>query len=133
MIRPRLLLVEDHRLVRDALEQLLARVYDIVGSVERGDLVVGRAAELQPELVVLDVSLPVLGGMFVLPDLRVVLPHAGIVVLTLHDDPLYRETALHNGADELVVKTQAVRELLPALRDTLAKRAARKAANAREP
>lgn len=121
MSRPRVLLAEDHPLVREAIVQLLAEACDVVGVVKRGDEIAAAAGQLAPDVILLDIALPGVSGLQVLPGLRASLPATGIVMLTSHADPLYRKEAFRRGADGYVVKGQAVTELLPAIREVLAR------------
>lgn len=116
MTRPRVLLAEDHALLRDELVTLLGRECDVVEVVTRGDELVARAVEVRPEIALVDISLPGRSGLQALPALRAALPDLYIVMLTAHDDPLYREEARRRGADEYVVKWRAAEDLPPAIR-----------------
>jgi DNA-binding NarL/FixJ family response regulator len=113
--RPRVLLAEDHALLRAEVEKLLARECELVAVVVRGDELLARATEVRPDVMIVDISLPGRSGLQALPSLRAALPDAHIVMLTAHDDPLYREEALRRGADEYVVKWHASAELMPAI------------------
>jgi two-component system, NarL family, nitrate/nitrite response regulator NarL len=117
--KPRVLVAEDHPDVREALLSILAKSVEVAGVAERGDQVVAMAVALQPDLVLLDVSLPVQSGLQILPALRMALPEALIVVLTTHTLPIYREEALARGADVFLNKGRAVTEL-PSLLQTSA-------------
>lgn len=116
MSRPRVLLAEAHALLRAEIEKLLTRECELVAVVVRGDELLARATEVRPDVMLVDVSLPGRGGLQELPSLRAALPGAHIVMLSAHDDPLYREEALRRGADEFVVKWHASAELMPAIR-----------------
>jgi DNA-binding NarL/FixJ family response regulator len=107
----RVLLVEDHTQMRAYFSELLRSHCIVVGTADRGDVVVSLTAELSPDVVVLDISLPGQNGLEVLPDLRRLYPSVSIVMLTNQNDPLVREEATRRGADGYVLKFQASREL----------------------
>ena len=113
----RILLVEDHPQMRAAISTLLDRYCIVIGTVERGDMVLLKAAGLRPDVVVLDISLPGQSGLQVLPELRSQHPSVGIVMLTNQDQPIYREQAAQRGADRYVLKDRASEELWPAIQD----------------
>ena len=117
MHRITVLLVEDHPQMRKALNSLLAQEFDVLEAVERGDQVLEAAKRLQPDAVVLDVSLPGRSGLQVLPELRIQLPNVAIVVMTAHDEPAYQLAALRLGADAFLSKTAGT-ELLKTVRST---------------
>jgi two-component system response regulator NreC len=75
--------------------------------------------QLQPELILLDLSMPALGGLDTLPTLRKLVPSARILILTMHDDPQYLRQALKHGASGYVLKKAADSELLSAMRSVL--------------
>ena len=83
----RILVVDDHPLTRDALAALLAqRGFDVVGRAESGEEAIELARELQPQLVLLDLTMPGLGGLAALPLIRGAAPGAEVVVLTAAED-----------------------------------------------
>lgn len=112
----RVLLAEDHPLVRESIARLLCTSCTIAGSVDRGDLVLEAVERLKPDAVVLDISLPGRSGLQLLPDLRFAHSELLIILLTNHDSPAYREAAKERGADAYVLKQNAASDLLPALR-----------------
>ncbi len=120
MNRLRVMLAEDHPLIREVIQRLLALEYDVVETVERGDELLPAALRARPEVVVLDISLPGLSGLQALPSLRAQLPETCLIVLTVHNSPFYRQEAFQRGADGYVVKGRAFTDLLPALAGALA-------------
>ena len=117
--RPRLLLVEDHPLVQDAVGKILWARCDVVGIIGRGHDVLAAVQSLRPDAVILDISLPEMGGMQVLPELRSAFPSVAIVIFTVRVEPIYQQEALARGANEFVSKFQANKELLPAIERAL--------------
>lgn len=117
----RILLADDHAVLRSGLRLMLANQdgLSVVGEASTGTETLGLAESLQPDLILLDLSMPSLGGLQVLPLLRRIVPQAHILVLTMHDDPQYLRQALHEGASGYVLKKAADTELLAAIRVVL--------------
>lgn len=115
MSRQRILLGDDHPLMLSGISSLLAQHYDIVGTSPDGHALVGAALELRPDIVVLDVSMPVLNGIDAAGRIRAALPDVLIVFLSMHANPMYLRKAFDAGASAYVLKTGAAEELLTAL------------------
>lgn len=118
---PRILLADDHAILRSGLRLLLTsqNEFDVVGEASSGIETLSLAEQLQPDLILLDLSMPALGGLDALPALRKLVPAARILILTMHDDPQYLRQALKNGASGYVLKKAADSELLSAMRAVL--------------
>jgi two-component system nitrate/nitrite response regulator NarL len=104
----RVLIVDDHPLTRDALSSLLGQHgFQVVGEAASGEDAISLAARAQPELVVLDLSMPGMDGLTALPEIRRVAPAAEIVVLTASgtDENLLR--AIRGGAAGYLLKTES--------------------------
>jgi two-component system response regulator NreC len=116
-----ILLADDHSVLRAGLKLLLENQPDlkVMGEASSGLEALDLAAKLQPDLILLDLSMPGLGGLDALPALRKSVPAAKILILTMHDDPQYLRTALKNGASGYVLKKAADSELLSAIRAVL--------------
>ena len=117
MKRPRVLLADDHLLVAEALKALLIEEFDLVGVVEDGRAMVKAARELQPDVIVADISMPHLNGLDALPQVKAAAPAAHVVFLTMHRDVAYARRALEAGASGFVLKHSAPAELILADRD----------------
>jgi two-component system response regulator NreC len=117
----RVLLADDHAVLRSGLRLLLTsqNEYDVVGEASSGTETLTLAERLQPDLILLDLSMPSLGGLDALPALRKLVPSARILILTMHDDPQYLRQALKRGASGYVLKKAADAELLSAIRAVL--------------
>jgi two-component system response regulator NreC len=117
----RVLLADDHAVLRSGLRLLLTsqNEYDVVGEASSGTETLSLAEQLQPDLILLDLSMPSLGGLDALPTLRKLVPSAKILILTMHDDPQYLRQALKHGASGYVLKKAADTELLSAIRAVL--------------
>ena len=118
---PRLLLADDHAVLRSGLRLLLTsqNEYEVVGEAASGTETLSLAEELQPDLILLDLSMPALGGLDALPALRKLAPAAKILILTMHDAPQYLRQALKQGASGYVLKKAADSELLSAIKAVL--------------
>ena len=117
MDRPRVLLADDHAPVLQMVHDLLEPQCDVVGMVEDGKAVVAAAQRLRPDVIVLDISMPVMSGIEAAR--RLAKTGARIVFLTLHFDPELVEVAFDAGALAYVVKERAAEDLLPAIHEAL--------------
>ncbi len=117
----RVLLADDHAVLRSGLRLLLTsqNEFEVVGEASSGIETLSLAEQLQPDLILLDLSMPALGGLDALPTLRKLVPSARILILTMHDDPQYLRQALKHGASGYVLKKAADSELLSAMRSVL--------------
>jgi DNA-binding NarL/FixJ family response regulator len=116
LLRPRVLLADDHRLVAEALGSLLSPEFEIVGVVEDGRALVEAARKLQPDLIVADISMPRLNGLDALTQLKKDQPNVKVVFLTMHPEAAYARRAMESGASGFVLKHSAPTELISALR-----------------
>lgn len=116
-----LLLADDHSVLRAGLKLLLESQsnFQVVGEAASGLEALSLTEKLQPDLLLLDLSMPGLGGLDALPALRKTAPQTKILILTMHDDPQYLRTALKNGASGYVLKKAADSELISAIRAVL--------------
>lgn len=119
MIRPRLLLADDHRIVVEGLRRLLEETCELVGVVEDGRALVAEARRLKPDVIVADISMPILNGLEALARIREDDRAARVVILSMHQNPAYARRALAAGASGYVVKHAAPAELLLAIQAAL--------------
>jgi DNA-binding NarL/FixJ family response regulator len=113
----RILIVDDHPLTRDALSGLLAQHgFDVVGLAAGGEEAIGMAAELQPDLVLLDLSMPEMDGLDALPRLREASPATEVVVLTASEDEANLLGAIKGGAAGYLLKTEPPERIVAFLR-----------------
>ncbi len=114
----RVLLVDDHRLVRAGLRGLLRDVPDIevAGEAASGEEACRGAAELGPQVIVMDISLPGVTGIETIGRLLRILPETHILVLTMHESGPYTRMALERGARGYLSKRSAPQELIKAIR-----------------
>lgn len=118
----RVLIVDDLEDLRVLLRlQLLSRDHvEVVGEAVDGLDAIQRCAELQPDLVFLDVNLPLLSGLEALPQMRADSPGSRIVMLSSHVDEHTKQTALERGADRYIDKAEGRRAVLAAVDELLA-------------
>ncbi len=117
---PRLLLADDHGMVRDSLRVLLERAgFGVVAAVADGREAVRLAAQLRPDVAVLDVSMPTLNGLDAAEQIRRLAPETRCIVLTMHREEQYVTRALAAGARGFVLKTQAAADLVRAVEEVL--------------
>jgi len=114
----RIVLADDHTVLRAGLRALLSAESDLEVVGEAGDGIdcVGLAAELQPDVIVLDINMPTCGGLEALPAIRERAPECRVLVLTMHDDPGYLRTVLRSSGSGFLLKQSAADELLSAIR-----------------
>jgi len=113
------LLADDHGEFLATVVRHLEPHYDVVGTVSNGQALVDEAVRLAPDLVVLDISMPVLNGIDAARKLKASGSRATIVFLTVHADPDYVRAALGVGASGYVLKSELASDLLPCLRDAV--------------
>src|SRR5262245_33307800 len=116
---PRVLLADDHRMVVEGLNALLANEFEIVGLVEDGHAMIAAAERLRPDVIVADVAMPHLNGIEALVRLRKSHPNIKVVFLTMHQNVTYARRALELGASAFVVKHSAHEELVLAIHAAL--------------
>ena len=113
----RVLLADDHRIMREALRLVLATECEIVAEASNGEQAVAIAAQLKPHVVVMDIGMPGIGGISAARRIAKEAPASKVVMLSQYDDEEYVLEALGDaGAAGYVVKTDASAELLSAVR-----------------
>ncbi len=119
MAKPRVLLADDHQLILHALKNILDPEFDVVGAVTNGAELVPKAEELRPEVLVVDICMPLLGGIEAVKQLRKKLGDVKVVFLTMHSDIVFAAKAFEAGAKGYVLKQAAPVELLMAVREAV--------------
>jgi DNA-binding NarL/FixJ family response regulator len=119
MKRPRVLLADDHRLLREAFTQLLQPGCDVVGAVADGRALLAAAPDLQPDIVVLDIAMPLLNGLDAARQLKRVMPEVKVIFLTVNEDPDLAAEAFRAGASGYLLKNSAASELFLAIQEVL--------------
>jgi DNA-binding NarL/FixJ family response regulator len=118
----RILLADDHRPFLNMVEGLLATTCEIVGSVPNGQSLVEAAKRLKPDLIVSDISMPILSGIDACKQLRESGSAAKTIFLTVHSDADFVQTCLAAGAAGYVLKSRIMSDLLHAVHEALAGR-----------
>ena len=113
----RILLVDDHPVVRQGLKTLLEgrSGWEVIGEASDGAEAVEKAKDLNPDVMVLDVTMPKMNGLEACRLLRLQAPQLEILFVTQHDSPQMMREALEAGARGYVVKSNAARDLLAAV------------------
>jgi DNA-binding NarL/FixJ family response regulator len=119
MKRPRILLADDHTLMVEALKHLLQAEFDVVGTVSDGRALLKAAAELEPEVVVLDIAMPLLNGLDAGEQLKARHPRIKVIYLTQNREPRIAAEALRRKASGYLLKDSAASELKAAIREAL--------------
>lgn len=112
---PRVVIADDHIHARQMIERFLVGTYDIVGSVGDGRALIEIVRAAEPNLVVVDVDMPVMTGIQALPLLRQYCPEANIVVMTVTEDEGLAKHALELGANAFVIKSRLAKDFDQAL------------------
>jgi DNA-binding NarL/FixJ family response regulator len=119
MTRPRIILADDHKMLAEAFGALLAADYDILESVENGRDLVDAAKRHEPDLVIVDISMPLLNGLDAGHQIKLALPDVKLIFLTVSEDPELVAEAFRCGASGYVLKNCAVSELTDAIEQVL--------------
>jgi two-component system, NarL family, response regulator NreC len=115
---PTIILADDHPVVRQGIRILLEREnFDIVGEAVNGIEAIRLAEKHQPDIVVLDMAMPVMNGITAVPQIRDVSPRSKVVLLTMYTEEHHVLQALRAGVKACVTKTQAVEHLISAIRE----------------
>jgi DNA-binding NarL/FixJ family response regulator len=117
--RPRILLADDHTLVTEGLKRILDPEFELAGTVEDGLALLDAAQKLEPDVILLDISMPLLNGIEAARRLKKSLPRTKLVFLTMHADRTYVAEAFRAGASAYLLKRSAVSELVLAIHEVL--------------
>ncbi len=112
---PRLLIADDDAVIRDMIRHHVGGGYEIVGEAENGLEAVNAAERLQPDIVLLDISMPVMGGFAAARQLKEKMPNLLIIFVSQHPDSSYMDEAFRAGASGYVLKRSAIRDLTIAI------------------
>src|SRR4051812_6949214 len=118
-MRPRVLLADDHSLLLGAFEKLLSSECDIVGQVSDGRALVAAAEDLKPDVIVLDIGMPLLNGLEAGRQIKQTLRDVKLVFLTMNEDPDLAAEAFRAGASAYLLKHSAASELMVAIREVM--------------
>src|ERR687893_836220 len=117
----RLIIADDHDLVRDGMRAMLAKEQDleVVGQAKDGQEALELCRDLRPDLVLMDVRMPVMDGLEATRRIKEEMPRVGVVMVTMHENPDYLFEAIKAGAAGYVLKDASGERLLGAVRRTL--------------
>jgi DNA-binding NarL/FixJ family response regulator len=118
-MRRRVLLADDHTLLLEAFEKLLEPDYTVVGAVSDGRALLAAAAELKPDVIVLDIAMPLLNGLDAARQIKKTMPAIKLIFLTMNEDPNLASEAFRMGASGYLLKTSAASELSEAINEAL--------------
>lgn len=119
MKRVRILLADDHRIVAEGLRGLLEPDFELVGIVEDGRALLAAAEQLRPDVIVADISMPLLNGIDAVRQIKRTNEDVKVVFLTMHPDVTYAASAFEAGASGYVLKHSAPSELIAAIQSAL--------------
>jgi DNA-binding NarL/FixJ family response regulator len=117
--RSRVLIADDHNLVAELCKRLLETEFDVVGMVSDGRALVRAAERLRPDVVVIDIAMPILNGLDAGRQLKEILPNVKLVYLTMNTDADVAAEAFRRGASGYLLKTCAASEMVLAVRQVL--------------
>ena len=117
--RPRLLIADDHAIFSDALRFYLEKNFEVIGQVPDGRALLDEATKLKPDLVIVDVGMPVLNGLDAARRIKENTPKVKFIFLTMQDDPHLAAAALELGPVAFVLKHSAGSELLKAIDEVM--------------
>lgn len=114
-LSPRILLVDDHKVVREGIATLLKTRWEVCGQASDGLEAVSKTAELKPDLVILDLSMPVMSGTAAARRIRSLMPSTKIMFLSMHDSDTVVKLTHLAGADACISKRCSAAELYRAV------------------
>ena len=120
MTKPRVLLADDHSLVLEGFRRILQDRCELVGMVEDGRALLEKAQKEKPDIVIIDISMPLLNGIDAATQLLKLHPLIKVIFVTMHVDAEYVRSAFEAGASGYLLKRSAVDELEQAIRMVLA-------------
>src|SRR5579864_8100736 len=115
--RSRILIADDHDLVAELCKRLLETEFDVVGVVTDGRALVRAAGELKPDVIIVDIAMPILNGLDAGRQVKEMLPTVKVVYLTMNPDPEVAAEAFARGASGYLLKTCAAAEMVQAVRE----------------
>ena len=122
MARARIVVADDHELMRESVVRLLKRHFEVIAAVASGEDLLESALRLNPDVYVLDISMPLLSGIETAIHLKQNDSTAKVIFLTIHQDPDFVGAAFKSGAEGYVFKTRMAADLVVAVREVLAGR-----------
>lgn len=115
MKRPRILLADDHSITLTGIRSMTERDYELVGEAGDGRSLVSEALKLRPDLIILDIGMPLLNGIEAAKQIKRAWPEAKLLFVSMHSNGMYVSEAMRTGAGGYILKTHARDQLLPAM------------------
>lgn len=119
MPKLRVLVADDHTLVADLCKKLLETEFDVVGTVSNGRDLVRAALQVKPDVIVVDIAMPLLNGLDAAEQVKNALPAVKLIFLTMNSDSDLAAEGFRRGASGYLLKTCAASEMVTAVRDVL--------------
>ena len=119
MMLPRVLLADDHGIFAEGLQRLLSGHAEVVGRLDRADDLEGESGRVHPDVILLDLSMPGIGGLEALRSLKAARHPAKVIILTMHADPRLAAECLKAGAAGFVLKQSSGDELVAAIQEVM--------------
>ncbi len=117
--RARVVIAEDHGLLREAFQRLLGAQHEVVGTVSNGRDLLDICPKLKPDVVVMDIAMPLLNGLDAAMQLKKTMPYVKLIFLTVNEDPDVARQALRLGGSGYLLKSSAASELFHAIHEAL--------------
>ena len=115
MAAPRVMLADDHTILVEAFRKLLEPQYEVVGTVADGRALVETAPQLKPDVIVVDIAMPLMNGLEAGLRLKELMPSVKLIFLTMNEDPDLAVEAIRSGASGYLLKSSAASELMQAI------------------
>jgi DNA-binding NarL/FixJ family response regulator len=117
--RPRIIVADDHDVMLDTVSALLQPDFEVVGTVNNGGDLIREAHRLRPDVIVLDITMPILNGIEAAHKMREAGLTARLVFLTVHEQSSFVNACFDEGALGYVTKSRLIMDLIPAIRDAI--------------
>lgn len=119
MHRSRILIADDHKLVAELCQNLLEPEFDVIGVVNDGRALLRAASELKPDVIIVDIAMPVLNGLDAAEQVRKMLPAVKVLFITMNTDADVAAEGFRRGGSGYLLKTCAASQMMTAVRDVL--------------
>ena len=119
MTKPSILIADDHTLIVEAFRKLLEPQYDVVATVPDGRALLDVASKMRPDVIVVDIGMPLLNGLAAGQQLKKIMPRVKLVYVTMNEDPDVAAEAVEAGASVYLLKSSAASELLKGIHEAL--------------
>ena len=118
-MNPKVIVADDHRLVAEGIVRILGKAYDVVATPIDGHAFVDAVEQFHPDLVLVDISLPLLNGLDACRRVKTSFPGMKIIILTMHSEQHFVDEAFRVGVEGYLLKSSVGDELLIAVREVL--------------